>query len=35
MHEMYLKKKKKDKAADVTKPAKTQYIAWLTLQNTK
>lgn len=29
---MYLKK---DKAADVTKPAKTQYIAWLTLQNTK
>lgn len=33
MHEMYLKKE--DKAADVTKPAKTQYIAWLTLQNTK
>lgn len=34
MHEMYLKKKK-DKAADVTKPAETQYVAWLTLQNTK
>lgn len=33
MHEMYLKKK--DKASDVTKPAETQYVAWLTLQNTK